>query len=318
VPANRKSTLAERALNKPYYLLRPGQALRRVRLSRAATPRGLARAPVPWNREFEAYPGDEIGSDIWRTGVFELVVSETIARLLDPGELAVDAGANIGYMTTLMASRVGSGGRVIAYEPHPDLHRVLRSNAERASRGCDLALLQAALSDRTGTGHLVTGSDFETNMGTAALLPPGREPPAGAMRVPLERLDDRLADIDRVGLIKIDVEGHELSVLRGARRALARRRIRDVVFEEHGTAPTPITRLLESAGYVIFGLDQRVLGPRLVTPGAPRACPLWVAPSLLATLDAERARSRMRPRGWTVLRARPRESRAVTNVGLKS
>jgi FkbM family methyltransferase len=318
VPANRKSALVERALNKPYYVLRPGQALRRMRRAGRATPEGLATAPVPWNGELEVYPADEMGSDIWRTGVFELAVSETIARLLDPGELAIDAGANIGYMTTLMASRVGSGGRVIAYEPHPDLHRVLRSNAERASYGCDLSLVQAALSDRTGEGHLVPGPEFDSNMGTASLAPPGQAPPAESLRVPLERLDDRLADSDRAGLVKIDVEGHELSVLRGARRGLARRRIRDVVFEEHRPLPTPVTRLLESAGYVIFGLDQRLLGPRLIPPGALRARPLWVAPSFLATLDVGRARSRMRPRGWTVLRARPRESCPPTDVGSTS
>jgi hypothetical protein len=122
--------------------------------------------------------------------------------------------------------------------------------------------------------------------------------------VPLERLDDRLPDGNRAGLVKIDVEGHELSVLRGARRALAQRRIRDVVFEENETLPTPVTRLLESAGYTIFGLDQRFFGPRLVSPDAPRARPLWEAPTFLATLDPERAQNRMRRRGWTVLRSR--------------
>lgn len=303
--------IAERALNKPYYFLRPSQALRRVRHIGGRTPDGLTTAPVPWGGEIEVFPNDAVGASIWRAGVFELAVSETVARLLDPGELAIDVGANIGYMTCLMATRVGRAGRVIAYEPHPDLHPVLTSNAERASRWCEVEVVQAALSERAGEGQLVVGSAFERNMGTASLAPEGAGPTGSGPRVAVERLDDRLTAGEHAGLVKIDVEGHELSVLRGARRALSQRRIRDILFEENELLPTPATRLLEAAGYVIFGLDQRFLGPRLVAPDEPRARPLWDAPTFLATLDADRARTRMHRLGWTVLRSRgPQKDRA--------
>ncbi len=295
--------LAERALNKPYYLLRPRQAIRRVRHVHRAPPEGLAIAPVPWG-ELEVIPSDVVGASIWRAGVFELVVSETIARLLEPGETAIDAGANIGYMTSLMASRVGKGGRVIAYEPHPDLSRILRGNAARVPASCEVTVVESALSDHSGEGQLALGPQFEHNMGTASLASEDGGDSGPHVPVSLERLDDRLPDGTRVGLLKIDVEGHELSVLRGARHALAQRRIRDIVFEENLALPTPVTRFLESAGYVLFGLDQRVFGPRLVAPREPRAKPLWEAPTFLATLDPDRARQRMARRGWRVLRAR--------------
>jgi FkbM family methyltransferase len=295
--------IAERALNKPYYYLRPRQAIRRLRRS-GTRPTGAALVALPWGGTLEVFPQDAVGASIWRTGVFELVVSETVARLLDPGELAVDAGANIGYMTRLMASRVGEGGRVIAYEPHPELHAVLSENVARAPQGNgEVAVVAAALSERPGEGELIVGSQFEHNMGTASLAPAGATATDSVVRVPLERLDDRVADGPRVGLLKLDVEGHELQVLQGARRTLSQRRIRDIVFEENEALPTPVTRLLEAAGYVLFGLDQRLLGPRLVGAKEPRARPLWEAPTYLATLDVERARRRMRPRGWTVLRS---------------
>jgi FkbM family methyltransferase len=307
--------IAERALNKPYYLLRPSQAIRRLRRG-GSRPTGAATVTLPWGGALEVFPQDAVGASIWRTGVFELVVSETVARLLDPGELAVDAGANIGYMTRLMTSRVGDGGRVVAYEPHPDLHRVLSENVQRAPEGGEVVVVAAALSERAGEGELIVGSQFERNMGTASLAPNGGTATDKVVRVPVERLDDRIPDGSRVGLLKLDVEGHELQVLQGARRTLSQRRIRDIVFEENGELPSPVTRLLEAAGYVLFGLDQRLLGPRLVGAEESRARPLWEAPTYLATLDVERARRRMRPRGWTVLRsARSRRSGPLSLPG---
>ena len=297
--------LAERALNKPYYVFRPAQALRRLARAGSPAPSGLARAPLAWGGELEVFPSDAVGASIWRQGVFELAVSEVLARLLDPGELAVDVGANVGYMTALMVSRVGEHGHVISFEPHPELSRVLTANAARAGT-CDVTVVAAALSDREGEGRLALGDDFERNRGTATLSEDD------GLSVPLERLDDRLAG-RHVGVLKIDVEGHELSVLRGAETALAEGRIRDIVFEENRALPTPVTGLLEAAGYELFGLDQRLLGPRLVAPEAPRARPMWEAPTYLATLDPARARARMRRRGWTVLSSR--ESRRLSRVG---
>lgn len=305
--------LAERALNKPYYFLRPSQAIRRIVRAGSPVPAGLATAPLAWGGELEVFPSDAVGASIWRQGVFELAVSEALARLVDPGELALDVGANVGYMTSLMASRVGEGGRVIAFEPHPGLNRVLVANAARAGGACEIVVVEAALSDRAGEGTLVLGPGFERNRGTATLADKGAGAVGEGVSVSLERLDDHIPAGEHAGVVKIDVEGHELAVLRGAETALAERRIRDIVFEENEAVPTPVTRLLESAGYTLFGLDQRFLGARLVEPDAPRARPMWDAPTYLATLDPERARKRMRRRGWTVLRSR--ESRGGSHVG---
>ena len=69
-----------------------------------------------------------MGRDIWKTGVHEVGITEVIWRLLNPGAIAVDGGAHIGYFTTLMATRTERKGQVFAFEPHPDLFRVLEHN----------------------------------------------------------------------------------------------------------------------------------------------------------------------------------------------
>ena len=66
-------------------------------------------------------PKETIGRAILRLGVYDLCVSESICRLLDPGESAIDVGANLGYMTSLMAAKAGKCGSVESFEPHPDL-----------------------------------------------------------------------------------------------------------------------------------------------------------------------------------------------------
>ena len=74
-------------------------------------------------------PTRAIGRSIVTTGLFDLAVSELLARLIDPGDIVVDAGANVGYMTVLAATAAGRSGRVLAFEPHPELFAVLCQNA---------------------------------------------------------------------------------------------------------------------------------------------------------------------------------------------
>src|SRR3954449_12172031 len=122
------------AILKPEYLFRPRQLLRRLR---AGTDVGNAtvRVRLPGGADFVAPGSDHIAKALLHLGVFDLVVTETLWRLIDPGEVVVDAGANIGYMSSIMAARVGAGcgGGGGAFEPHPQLFRELQANCQLAA-----------------------------------------------------------------------------------------------------------------------------------------------------------------------------------------
>lgn len=93
--------LAER-INKPEYLYRPRQALQRIAQTLRPQPKTF-QAVLPWGLRMWVRPSEDLGSALWRFGIYDLPLSETIWRLLDPGETAIDVGANIGYVTGLMA-----------------------------------------------------------------------------------------------------------------------------------------------------------------------------------------------------------------------
>ncbi len=302
----------KRTLNKPYYICRPTQLTRRL-LRRFHEPRGTDWETVrlPWGLDIDIRPAEAIGSSIARTGVYEPPVSETIWRLLGPGELAIDVGANIGYMTSLMASRVGASGRVLAFEPHPELFRRLTENANRWTQNPAtgrIKLHNLGVSERVGVGSLYTTAAFDLNLGTATMRQPEESSDVTQVRtfpVGLTRLDAALSDDDRVGVLKVDVEGHELGVLLGAIDLLRRGRIRDILVEEHDPLPTPVSELLESHGFQLFGLEQRFTGVALSHAPGDRAPSLWEAPTYLATNQPARALAIMTRRGWHALRSRP-------------
>jgi len=293
-------------LAKPHYVWRPRQALLRVVRAMRRTPDD-ATVTLPWGAALRICPSEDIGRSIWTTGVYDLVASEAIWRLLDPGETAVDVGANIGYFTSLMACRAGPTGTMLAAEPHPEIHRALAQNVEglraAGTKTAAVGLLRAALSDAAGRLTLWEPPEFVTNRGTARLSTDAAGASAdGAGRrfeVDVVTLDD-WCGTSRPAVLKLDVEGHELSVLRGAAHLLAARAIRDIVYEDHDPAASGIRAHLERHGFCVFALGQRITGPALLPPDT--ASPLHFAPpSVLATLQPERARTRLAPRGWKVL-----------------
>ena len=97
----------------PAYVWRPSQIGRRLA---AGAPGGHRTVVLPWGVEIEVDTGESVGSGIARLGVHEAAVTEAMWRLADPTDLALDVGANIGYFTSLLASRVD---RVVAFEAHP-------------------------------------------------------------------------------------------------------------------------------------------------------------------------------------------------------
>lgn len=154
----------------------------------------------------------------WRDQRAEL---GALAGALRPGETAVDAGANKGAYLFWLAKAVGPGGRVVAFEPQPALAEYLREVARRL-RWRHVEVRQAGLSDRSGKADLFV-PEGETSPG-ASFEPRAGAPPGSGRKVecPVETLDHNLAGGPRVGAMKIDVEGHELAVLRGAEAVLAR------------------------------------------------------------------------------------------------
>lgn len=292
---------AYRFINRPYYWYRPSQlAIRlRARTNTDGSPRLVRTA---WGSHLYCWP-DPLGQAVARTGVYDLVVAETLARLADPGETAVDAGANVGFVSSLLAHAVGSGGRVVSFEPHPLIFQTLANNASRwkaTDRVEMLEVRQAAVSSSAGVLPLaIDPATFAHNKGTASLE---QADPRHSTEVETVCLDDEFST--PIGVLKLDVEGHELAALAGARALLAGKLIRDIVFEEHQPPPTPVIELLESHGYTVFGVRQGVAGPILSSPADAYSRQLWDPPALLATADPERVRARLKRRGWVCLSAR--------------
>ncbi len=294
---------AYRFVNRPYYWYRPSQLALRLRAK--DQPGGdLRLVRTAWGAHLYCWP-DPLGQAVARTGVYDLTVAETLARLADPGENAIDAGANVGLMSSLLARAVGPRGHVTSFEPHPLIFATLARNValwEREEHVTTIEARQAAVSMSAGTLPLAVDPEaFAQNKGTASLE---HVASADTTDVQTVRLDEEVSGI--VGVLKLDVEMHELAALQGAEGLLSRRLIRDILFEEHEPPPTPVTELLETHGYAVLSVRQGLTGPILCAPEEAHNRKLWDPPALLATSDPQRARERLRRRGWVSLRSRLR------------
>lgn len=292
------------AIERPEYLFRPSQILRRLRCELRSASGKYETIRLPWGLPIRIQPAEQIGSSIRRLGIHELTTCECVGRLIEPGDLVIDAGANIGQMTSLMALRAGREGQVIAFEPHPIVGNELEHNVagwQRDPRHAPITVQHAALSNCQGAAQLTIPDWFDANHGIAFLA--GSRSWNGhtkSCQVPATVLDASVPTARQVGLLKIDVEGHELKVLEGAHRLLAAGLIRDIVFEEIHTPPSPAMLLLEAAGYKLYRLEGKFFGPVLRPLSAPPADSVKDSTNYLATRDAQRALKRISKHGWAV------------------
>lgn len=293
-------------LTKPEYLFQPMAVFRRFRRRWDSAGAPYRTVKLNWGLPLRVKTNDAVAAGILRTRLDDVTQSEVIWRLLSPGETAVDIGANIGYVSSLMAVRVGPAGRVMAFEPHPGLCEELRTNVRAWGDSYGrVEVYQTALSERAGMARLGMPPTFAENRGLSRVLPSGEGGAAAtSFRVELRRLDDIFDGSDDDGpiaLMKIDVEGHELEVLKGAQRLLGSKAIRNIVFEDFGGGESASMRLLQASGYTIWQIVCDLLGPRLLAPGVRKQAS-WLPSNYLASLTPENVQHRIRKRGWRVLR----------------
>jgi FkbM family methyltransferase len=180
---------------------------------------------------------------------------------LSPGDGAADVGANKGAYLHWMRRAVGPSGRVFAFEPQPGLARYLE--AVRRGMGWQNVLVrEVALSDGAGRRTLhVPGRENSPG----ASLEKVDEPSAGRDReVEVDTLDHQL-DGARIALLKVDVEGHELAVFRGAVRTLSEHGP-TLLFETEarhlsGRSPHEVFSFLSGLGYRGQFFSRRGLRP---------------------------------------------------------
>jgi FkbM family methyltransferase len=287
---------------KPWFVYRPTRLVRRAVTSLFPPSRGYARLRTSWGVGIIADPSRAIGHSIVTTGVFDIAVSEALARLISPGDTVVDAGANVGYMTVLASVVAGPRGRVLSFEPHPELFAIAQRNVTAIRERLDVArteLHQMALGDRPGTADLEIPPDFESNDGTARIGGPaitGNQ----SVAVQVETLDNVLHG-ETVAVLKLDVEGFEPQVLRGGSRALADRRVRHIVFEDHTIGESEVVRVLRRTAYHVFSLGWSWRGPRVQPVDVGCLATDYEAPSFIATLEPDEVLARCSPAGWLVL-----------------
>jgi FkbM family methyltransferase len=281
-------------VNKPYYVFRPDQIVRRV-----ARRDGVDEVRLPWGLPLRFDPAEAHGQALLRMGVNDLATTETLFRLMPVGGRALDVGANIGHMTSVLAYRAGPAGRVTAFEPHPDTFGQLSGNVALWDPrvAAPVELRQEAASSERGEARLGLPSDHERNTGRASLEGGAEEGPV-VSTVTLDEVVDGPIDV-----LKIDVEGHELSALEGAEGLLRARAIRNVVFEEHLPPPTPVTERLTGHGFTVLRIGQALTGPSL-SRSLTTAARSWDPPNFLATLAPEAAEKAFARKGWRCLRPR--------------
>jgi FkbM family methyltransferase len=201
---------------------------------------------------------DLIQQTILLEGMWDPTLTRFINSTLKPGDVFIDVGAHVGYFTLLAGRRVGPLGTVLSIEPNPVALEELRLNVERSHLG-NVLLAHTACGDSYDPVRLYLHTESNSSM---ASLSAANATSGATVDVACTRLDDLCQErgVARVQLVKIDVEGAELSVLRGMERIL--REMRPVIVLEldphllagFGATPDSILALLSACDYRVVPL----------------------------------------------------------------
>lgn len=177
----------------------------------------------------------------------------TVLKLVSRGSVAWDIGANVGFYSQVMAALVGDGGRVVSFEPSPNTFAELGSHVAKWPQVTPMGV---ALSDRDGKARFAL---MESHTSVGRIVSDSMSGESGFATVATARGDTLVAEqaLTQPAFLKIDVEGHELSVLSGLQKTLSDTRCKAVLIEVHFAmlegnglrdAPRKIIDLLRQCG----------------------------------------------------------------------
>ena len=203
----------------------------------------------------------------WDTGESDLQV---VQHLIEPGDHVVDVGANFGFYTAYLSERVGRDGSVTSFEPIPRTFDLLEYNVRNLPLA-NVRLFNCGVSDHGGSATMGI-PQFDSgvdNYYQAALVSPGSSS-AFAQEVPVElkTLDSVFAAASKkLTFLKIDVEGHELQAIGGARQLIHETRPALMIEvsgnpDDRTSNAFKLSQQLQADGYAAYWYDGQTLHSR--------------------------------------------------------
>ena len=174
-------------------------------------------------------------------GRYEPAIQAVLETTLHPGDIAFDVGSNLGYFTLLMTTKVGPTGRVVAFEPDPEIFEALEKNLARNVTDRErVSALSVAAGPARGRVRFARG--WRATRGKVVSS-------GGDLEVDVIDIDNVAKGVGAPRLLKIDVEGGELDVLHGARTVLSKAKPVVLVELHSAELERQCTELLEDLGY---------------------------------------------------------------------
>jgi FkbM family methyltransferase len=186
--------------------------------------------------------------------------ADLLSRVLAPGEVFWDVGANLGYFTLLAATCLNNTGQVVAFEPGKRAFQRLTENISLNHFG-NILTYSVAVSDREGEGVLYRGQGSADGRANLFRPGPGQTESDQVRTVTLDGWR-RQAGLAGPDFIKLDVEGAELAALTGAEETLDTSaplllvEMKEAIFQSLGTERNAIQELLNRQGYQPAGLER--------------------------------------------------------------
>jgi FkbM family methyltransferase len=269
------TTLLEHDLRSPGLRPRVTGARRRWRrlrwsIAKRLHPDATVCLPFDDGLRIDVRRADRLGRHVYLDGYSDREHALLQHRYLRPGMCYFDVGAHVGQFTLVAAARVGRTGAVHAFEAAPVTYGQLLQNVTK--NGLDwVTVTQAAVHDHAGEMQLNICSDADVAFN--ALGKPLRPDDAvvGVETVPTITLDEhcRAHEVGRIDLMKIDTNGAELHVLRGAPEILGRpdapvivAEFNDVATGDMGYTTGELKAAFADLGYDLFRLDADARGLR--------------------------------------------------------
>lgn len=230
------------------------ERIRRYILSRYLPKTPYAKFEVQGHRMLVKMQRNMIESMYYR-GVYEPETTEYMKQNIKSGDVVVDVGANVGYFTLIMAKLVGPNGTVYAFEPNEELCAILRWNVLSNGYRDRVNIFPYAVTDFIGKAK------FFLNLGHGQSSLQPRKGTTSIVEAQTTTLDAILPFGNDIRLVKIDVEGGEVGVLRGMPKTMKRLPSMEIIFEflpsHTGFSWLELEELL--ADYTLSNLDHNLL-----------------------------------------------------------